>query len=177
VFKDPNHIIFREVDMSFERLWGWATFMKVALLAALVCLISAGQAHAQRRGSLQNTNMQGRCAGGQSGFNNSLQSQNLGSQLYSYPQSQQYSSLQQQQLASLQQQQLLLQAQINALQANNLQANAFQANFVPANAVQVNALRQYVAEQQMLGVSLDDALQSALYALQSNQSRQGRNRR
>ena len=163
--------------MSFEKLWGWATIMKVALAAALVCLISTGQAHAQRRGSLQNSNTQGRCAGGQNGFNNSLQSQGFGSQLSSYPQNQQYSALQQQQLANLQQQQLMLQAQINALQANNLQANAFQANFVPANGMQVNALRQYVAEQQMLGVSPDDALQSALYALQTNQTRQARNRR
>jgi hypothetical protein len=85
--------------------------------------------------------------------------------------------LQQQQLANLQQQQLMLQAQINALQANNLQGNALQANFVPANGFQVNALRQYVAEQQMLGVAPDDALQSALYALQQNQPRQARNRR
>jgi hypothetical protein len=153
--------------MSFEKLWGWATIVKVALPVALVCLISTGQAQAQRRGSLQNS--QGRCGGGQSGFNNSLQSQSLGSQLYSYPQSQQYSMLQQQQL--------MLQAQINALQANNLQANALQANFVPANGMQANALRQYVAEQQMLGVAPDDALQSALYALQQNQPRQARNRR
>src|SRR5260370_36419655 len=146
--------------MSSEKLWGWATIMKVAVPAALVLVFLTGQAQAQRRGSLQNS--QGQCAGRQSGMSNSFGTQG-GSQLFSsgYPQGQSYSSLQQQQLYSLQQQQMLLQAQINALQANGMQGNAFQANVFPANAVQqLNAVQQYVPTHQMLGVPPDDALQS-----------------
>jgi hypothetical protein len=101
----------------------------------------------------------------------------------SYLQSQLYPSFQQQQAYYLQQQQLLMQAQLNALQgnalqANAMQANAFQANAVQANAAQLNALRQYVFDQQMLGVDPQDALQSGLYALQRSQVRQAaRNQR
>lgn len=177
VFKDPNHINFGEVNMSFEKLWGWATIVRVALPAALVLVFSTSQAQAQRQGRLQNS--QGQCAGRQSGMSNSFGTQG-GSLLYSnsYPQGQQYSGLQQQQLYNLQQQQLLLQAQINALQGNGMQANAFQANGIQANAVQrLNAVQQYVADQQMLGVAPDDALQSALYALQRTPARQSRYQR
>jgi hypothetical protein len=166
--------------MSLEKLWG---IVKVALPTALVLVLIAGQAHAQRQGRLQNG--QGQCAGRQFGMSNSLGTQGFGSQLssYGYPQGQQYSLLQQQELYNLQQQ-LLLQAQLNAMQANALQANAFQANAfqanaLPANAVRrLNAIQQYVADQQMLGVAPEDALQSALYALQRTPARQSsRNQR
>jgi hypothetical protein len=148
--------------MSFEMLRG---IVKVTLSAALVLVIFAGQSHAQRRGSLQNSVGQGRCSGHQSGTSNSLQSQPYSS---GFSQSQLYPYLQQQDLYALQQQQLLMQAQVNNLQANALQGNALQANAVQANARQINKLRQYVLEQQMLGVAPEDALQSALYALQRN---------
>ncbi len=161
--------------MSFEKLWGIG---RIALPAALVLVLSSGQAQAQRQGRLQNG--QGMCAGRQFGMSNSFGTLG-GSQLssYSYPQGQSYSLLQQQQLYNLQQQQMLLQAQLNALQANAMQGNAFQANVFPANAVQqLNAVQQYVGEQQMLGVAPDDALQSALNALQRSSTRQAaRNRR
>ena len=157
--------------MSLEKLWG---IVKVALPTALVLIFFNGQAQAQRQGRLQN-GQGGMCAGRQNGVSNSLGTQGFGSLLstYGYPQGQGYSLLQQQQLNALQQQQMLLQAQLNAMQANAfqanaLQANAFQANGVQANARQINALRQYVLDQQMLGVAPDDALQSALYALQRN---------
>ncbi len=157
--------------MSFEKLWG---IVKVALPAALVFVFMSGHAQAQRQGRLQN-GQGGMCSGRQFGTSNSLGTQGFGSQLstYGYPQGQSYSLLQQQQMNNLLQQQMLMQAQLNALQANALQgnvlqANAFQANGVQANARQINALRQYVTDQQMLGVAPDDALQSALYALQRN---------
>jgi len=148
--------------MSFEKFGG---IVKVALGAGLVLVIFTGQAHAQRRGQLQNS--MGQCSGRQFGFgmSSSMQTQPNSN---GYSQSQLYPYLQMQDLYALQQQQLLLQAQINALQANAFQANGFQANVVPANARQVNALRRYVLEQQMIGVAPDDALQSAVYALQRN---------
>src|SRR6266481_1122619 len=144
--KDPNHFTLREADMSFEKLWGIG---KAAPLAALVLVLFSGPAQAQRQ-----------CSGRQGGIGSTLQTSNLQSQLYP--------SLQQQQAYYLQQQQqLMMQAQLNAMQANALQANAMQGN-----AGQLNALRQYVLDQQMLGVDPQDALQSGLYALQRNQARQ-----
>jgi hypothetical protein len=157
--------------MSFEKLWGIA---RVAPLVVIVLVLFAGQAQAQRQ-----------CSGRQGGFSSSLQTQPLS---YSYLQSQMYPSLLQQQQTYLQQQQMLMQAQLNAmqanamqanaLQANAMQANAFQANGVQANAAQLNTLRQYVLDQQMLGVDPQDALQSGWYALQRSQARQAaRNQR
>jgi hypothetical protein len=162
--------------MSFEKLWGIG---KVAPLAAFVLVLFSGPAQAQRQ-----------CSGRQGGMGSTLQTQPLS---YANLQSQLYPSLQQQQAYYLQQQQFLMQAQLNAMQANALQANAmranamqanamqangFQANAMQANAAQLNALRQYVFDQQMLGVDPQDALESGLYALQRNQARQAaRNQR
>jgi hypothetical protein len=157
--------------MSFEKLWGIG---KVAPLAAFVLVLFSGPAQAQRQ-----------CSGRQGGMGSTLQTQPLS---YSNLQSQLYPSLQQQQAYYLQQQQLMMQAQLNAMQANALQANAlqanamqangFQANAVQGNAAQLNALRQYILDQQMLGVDPQDALQSGLYALQRSQARQAaRNQR
>src|SRR6266568_4707242 len=152
MIKDPNHFTLREADMSFEKLWGIG---KVAPLAALVLVLFSGPAQAQRQ-----------CSGRQGGMGSTLQTSNLQSQLYPSQQ---------------QQQQLMMQAQLNAMQANALQANAmranamqanamqangFQANAMQGNAGQLNALRQYVLDQQMLGVDPQEALQSGLYALQ-----------
>src|SRR6266478_5288797 len=173
MIKDPNHFTLMEADMSFEKLWGIG---KVAPLAALVLVLFSGPAQAQRQ-----------CSGRQGGMGSTLQTSNLQSQLYPSLQQQQAYYLQQQQ------QQLMMQAQLNAMQANALQANAmranamqanamqangFQANAMQGNAGQLNALRQYVLDQQMLGVDPQEALQSGLYALQRSQTRQAaRNQR
>jgi hypothetical protein len=119
----------------------------VLLPVGLAILLCTPAAHAQRRGTLQRQQSggfsQGRCQSGQSGSQSQLSTNYLQPQLYnqSYLQPQLYN--QGYNLGQLYANQALLQQQY--------------------------ALQQYVMEAQLTGTDPNEALQSALLAMQLNQ--------
>jgi hypothetical protein len=117
----------------------------VVLPAGLALLLCTQTAHAQRRGTLQRQNSfsQGRCGSGQTGTQSQL-STGLQPQLSLY----------------------YLQPPIsNSTQQLNTQALATSLQQQYA----LNALQQYVYEAQLTGTDPNEALQSALLAIQLNQ--------
>jgi hypothetical protein len=124
----------------------------VVLPAGLALLLCTQTAHAQRRGTLQRQNSfsQGRCGSGQTGTQSQL-STGLQPQLSLY----------------------YLQPPIsNSTQQLNTQALALQQQALATSLQQqyaLNALQQYVYEAQLTGTDPNEALQSALLAIQLNQ--------